>query len=173
MNYNARVLPTREALARVQQQENLGTDVSGVDLVLNLITTADLIRSNIYDRLAQDYDISEGKFILLMSLYGEGETAASELASRIGVAPATVSVMVKRMLSVPEPLITMTRTHADGRSRLIALSPAGRRVIRQALPGHLNAINSFADVLNDQERESLILMLQKLLRKKPYNYPGL
>nr|CBX71597.1 unknown protein [Yersinia enterocolitica W22703] len=64
MNYNARVLPTREALARVQQQENLGTDVSGVDLVLNLITTADLIRSNIYDRLAQDYDISEGKFIL-------------------------------------------------------------------------------------------------------------
>lgn len=72
MNYNARVLPTREALARVQQQENLGTDVSGVDLVLNLITTADLIRSNIYDRLAQDYDISEGKFILLMSLYGEG-----------------------------------------------------------------------------------------------------
>lgn len=77
------------------------------------------------------------------------------------------------MLSVPEPLITMTRTHADGRSRLIALSPAGRRVIKQALPGHLNAINSFADVLNNQERESLILMLQKLLRKKPYNYPGL
>ncbi|CNK43265.1 MarR family winged helix-turn-helix transcriptional regulator [Yersinia alsatica] len=166
MNFKARDLPTREALARVQRQENLGTDVSGVDLVLNLITTADVIRSNIYDRLAQEYDISEGKFILLMSLYGEGETAASELASRIGVAPATVSVMVKRMLSAPEPLITMTRAQADGRSRLIALSPAGRNLIKQALPCHFSAIHAFAEVLDEQERESLISMLRKLLRKK-------
>ncbi|WP_145520968.1 MarR family winged helix-turn-helix transcriptional regulator [Yersinia mollaretii] len=165
MNYKARELPTRETLARVQSRENLDTDVSGVDLVLNLITTADLIRSSIYAQLADKYDISEGKFILLMSLYGEGETAASELALRIGVAPATVSVMVKRMLSVPEPLITMTRTHADGRSRLIALSPAGQRIIKEALPGHINAIRSFAEVLDDQERESLISMLRKLLRK--------
>ncbi|CNF25893.1 MULTISPECIES: MarR family winged helix-turn-helix transcriptional regulator [Yersinia] len=165
MEYKARALPTRETLARVQNQENLDTDVSGVDLVLNLITTADLIRSSIYAQLSDKYDISEGKFILLMSLYGEGETAASELALRIGVAPATVSVMVKRMLSIPEPLITMTRTHADGRSRLIALSAAGRRVIKEALPGHINAIRAFAEVLDDQERESLILMLRKLLRK--------
>lgn len=103
MNYNARVLPTREALARVQQQENLGTDVSGVDLVLNLITTADLIRSNIYDRLAQDYDISEGKFILLMSLYGEGETAASELASRIGLLPQPSRLWLSVCFLSPNP----------------------------------------------------------------------
>lgn len=167
MDYQLRELPTREALRRVQEREDVITDVTGVDLVLTLITTVDLIRSSIYARLAQSYDISEGKFTLLMSLYAEGDTGASELAARIGVAPATVSVMVKRMLSVPEPLITMTRACGDGRSRLIALSAAGHRLIKEALPGHINAIQAFAEVLNEQERESLILMLRKLLRKTP------
>lgn len=165
MDYQTRELPTREALTRVQEKENFTTDVSGVDLVLTLLTTADLIRSNIYTQLAQNYDISEGKFTLLMSLYAEGSTGASELASRIGVAPATVSVMVKRMLSATEPLITMTRTHNDGRSRLISLSPAGQSLIRKTLPSHFNAIQAFAEILNEHERESLISMLRKLLRK--------
>lgn len=165
MDYKARTLPTREKLARVKELQMPDADISGIDLVLNLITTADLIRDNIYARLMQEYDISEGKFILLMSLYGEGETNASDLAVRIGVTPATVSVMVKRMLAAPEPLISMTRSSDDGRSRLLKLSPAGVALIQNALPNHLNAIRSFAGVLDAQERESLILMLRKLLRK--------
>lgn len=165
MDYKARTLPTRETLARVRSLENHNTDVSGIDLVLNLITTADLIRNSIYAQLAQEHDISEGKFILLMSLYGEGETCTSDLASRIGVTSATVSVMVKRMLSATEPLISMTRSGNDRRSRLITLSPAGVHLIQKALPNHLKAISSFAEVLGEEERESLILMLQKLLRK--------
>lgn len=167
MDYKSRELPTREALTRVQERENFSTDVSGVDLVLTLITTADLIRSSIYDRLAQHYDISEGKFTLLMSLYAEGDSAASELAARIGVAPATVSVMVKRMLTATQPLITMSVARSDGRSRLISLSPEGQRLIREALPGHFNAIHEFSRVLDEQERETLIAMLRKLLRKTP------
>lgn len=164
MDFPVRKLPTRETLIRVQQQQDLATDASGVDLVLSLIATADLIRSTIYARLALHHDLSEGKFILLMSLYGEGEAAATELALRIGVTPATVSVMVKRMMSAAEPLITMSRTQADGRTRMIALSPTGRELIKEALPGHLKAIGSFAEVLSGQERESLISMLRKLLR---------
>lgn len=165
MNYKSRSLPTRDTLAKAQNQDNHNVDVLGVDLVLSLLTTADLIRSNIYDRLAKEYDISEGKFTLLMSLYAEGETAASELALRIGVTPATVSVMVKRMLATPEPLISMSRSDVDGRSRLITLTPAGLSLIQQALPNHLKAIRSFSEVLDEQDRESLILMLRKLLRK--------
>lgn len=165
MDYKARTLPTRETIARVKELQLPDADISGIDLVLNLITTADLIRDNIYAKLSQDYDISEGKFILLMSLYGEGETSASELAARIGVTPATVSVMVKRMLSAPEPLISMSRSSDDGRARLLQLSAAGIQLIQKALPNHLNSIRSFAEVLDRQERESLILMLRKLLRK--------
>ena len=100
MNYKSRKLPSRETLARAQRFNDDIIDVSGVDLVLSLITTADLIRSNIYAQLTKDYDVSEGKFALLMSLYSEGETSAGDLALRIGVTPATVSVMVKDRKSV-------------------------------------------------------------------------
>lgn len=164
MDYNARVLPTRDALLRVQKQGNLSHDITGIDLVLNLITTADLIRSGIYQQLAEKYAISEGKFTLLMSLYGEGETTATDLAVRMGVTPATVSVMVKRMLSASAPLISMSVNSDDARSRLITLTPMGIDVIKQALPEHFNAVNAFAEVLNSEEREALITMLRKLLR---------
>ncbi|MWN90482.1 MarR family transcriptional regulator [Gilliamella sp. Pra-s65] len=165
MNYNSRILPSRETLARAQRFNDDIVEVSGVDLVLSLITTADLIRSNIYAQLDKDYGVSEGKFALLMSLFSEGETCASDLALRIGVTPATVSVMVKRMLSASEPLISMSKNDDDGRSRLIALTNAGERLIQDALPNHLKAIRAFAQVLDSQEQESLILMLRKLLRK--------
>ncbi len=165
MDYKSRTLPTRETLTKVRDLEHHDTDVSGIDLVLNLITTADLIRQCIYAQLAKDHAISEGKFILLMSLYSEGETCTSDLASRIGVTSATVSIMVKRMLSSAEPLISITRSGNDRRSRLITLSPAGIHLIQKALPNHLKSIRSFAEVLAENERESLISMLQKLLRK--------
>lgn len=165
MNYKSRKLPSRETLARAQRFNDDIVDVSGVDLVLSLITTADLIRSNIYAQLTKDYDVSEGKFALLMSLFSEGETCASDLALRIGVTPATVSVMVKRMLTSTPPLITMSKSGEDGRSRLISLTEVGEKLIQEALPNHLKSIRAFAEVLNSQEQESLILMLRKLLRK--------
>ncbi|OCG59507.1 MarR family winged helix-turn-helix transcriptional regulator [Gilliamella sp. Fer4-1] len=165
MNYNSRKLPSRETLAKAQRFTDETIEVSGVDLVLSLITTADLIRSNIYAKLAKDYDVSEGKFALLMSLYSEGETCASELALRVGVTPATVSVMVKRMLATQDPLISMTKSGQDGRSRLITLTTTGVNLIQKALPDHLKSIRAFAQVLNPQEQESLIAMLRKLLRK--------
>ncbi|MCT6875839.1 MarR family winged helix-turn-helix transcriptional regulator [Frischella perrara] len=165
MSYNSRTLPSREALARVHKSSHHAIDVSGADLVLNLITTADLIRANIYTQLAKDYDVSEGKFALLMWLYSEGETCTSELAQKVGVTSATISVMVKRMLAAPEPLICMSKSGSDGRSRLITLSEAGVRLIQKALPQHIEAVQAFADVLNAEERESLISMLRKLLRK--------
>ena len=99
-----------------------------------------------------------------MSLYSEGETSAGDLALRIGVTPATVSVMVKRMLTTSNPLISMTKNDEDGRSRLITLTEAGITLIQNALPDHLKSIRAFAQVLNSQEQESLILMLRKLLR---------
>lgn len=164
MNYKSRKLPSRETLARAQRFNDDIIDVSGVDLVLSLITTADLIRSNIYAQLTKDYDVSEGKFALLMSLFSEGETCASDLALRIGVTPATVSVMVKRMLVATSPLITMSKSGEDGRSRLISLTEVGEKLIQKALPNHLKSIRAFAEVLSSQEQESLILMLRKLLR---------
>ncbi|XKM13552.1 hypothetical protein RCS94_11090 [Orbaceae bacterium ac157xtp] len=163
MDYKARILPTRETLSRVKNLEN-NTLISDVDLLLNLIATADIIRDNIYSRLSQNYDISEGKFILLMALYSEGEVAVSELALRIGVAPATVSIMVKRMLNDSNPLISINPSEMDKRSRVISLTQNGIKLIQTVLPNHLKAVRSFADVLNDDERELMISMLKKLQR---------
>ena len=59
-----------------------------------------------------------------------------ELAERLGVADATVSVMVKRMLREDRPLIERISSPTDRRSVLVALSHEGWALLQRTAPGH-------------------------------------
>ena len=137
------------------------TDVEGIELMLNLLTAADGVRSRVSAQLAA-FDLSEGKFSLLMALFGEGPMGTLKLSERIGVKPSTVSVMVKRMTADAEPLVAVAAGEADRRERVIALTSAGRRRVEAALPGHLAELRRFSSQLQADERENLIRLLQCL-----------
>ncbi|MGN1208878.1 MAG: MarR family winged helix-turn-helix transcriptional regulator, partial [Duodenibacillus sp.] len=138
-------------------------DANRVDLVLSLAAASDMVRSAIYGPLQTSHGISEGKFSLLMMLYGEGPKLTTELAEALGVAAATVSVMVKRMLTSPEPLIASEKIDSDARARRIVLSEHGRSLVQELLPDHFAAMRAASDRLSATEREALTLLLRKLL----------
>lgn len=161
MDYQARILPTRDMLRRMPHELSDETDVEGIELMLNLLTAADGVRSRVSAQLAA-FDLSEGKFSLLMALFGEGPMGTLKLSERIGVKPSTVSVMVKRMTSDAEPLVAVTSGEADRRERVIALTSAGRRRVEAALPGHLTELRRFSSQLQPDERGNLIRLLQRL-----------
>lgn len=166
MDYQARILPTRECLTNVIANAESRSDMaSGIDLLLSLVAGADMVRARIYGPLASEHDISEGKFSLLMALYGEGPKLSTDLAQSIGVKPATVSVMVKRMLAAPVPLVSSESVEGDGRARRIALTQAGRDLVEAILPEHLEHIHSMCEGLTVTEREKLISLLRKLLKQ--------
>ena len=141
MDYQARILPTRDMLRRMPHKLSDETDVEGIELMLNLLTAADGVRSRVSAQLAA-FDLSEGK--------------------RIGVKPSTVSVMVKRMTADAEPLVAVAAGEADRRERVIALTSAGRRRVEAVLPGHLAELRRFSSQLQANERENLIRLLQCL-----------
>lgn len=161
MDYQARILPTRDMLRRMPHKLSDETDVEGFELMLNLLTAADGVRSRVSAQLAA-FDLSEGKFSLLMALFGEGPMGTLKLSERIGVKPSTVSVMVKRMTADAEPLVAVAAGEADRRERVIALTSAGRRRVEAALPGHLEELRRFSSQLQADERENLIRLLQCL-----------
>ena len=161
MDYQARILPTRDMLCRMPHKLSDETDVEGIELMLNLLTAADGVRSRVSAQLAA-FDLSEGKFSLLMALFGEGPMGTLKLSERIGVKPSTVSVMVKRMTADAEPLVAVAAGEADRRERVIALTSAGRRRVEAALPGHLAELRRFSSQLQADERENLICLLQCL-----------
>lgn len=161
MDYQARILPTRDMLRRMSYKLSDETDVEGIELMLNLLTAADGVRSRVSAQLAA-FDLSEGKFSLLMALFGEGPMGTLKLSERIGVKPSTVSVMVKRMTADAEPLVAVAAGEADRRERVIALTSAGRRRVEAALPGHLAELRRFSSQLQADERENLIRLLQCL-----------
>ncbi len=161
MDYQARILPTRDMLCRMPHKLSDETDVEGIELMLNLLTAADGVRSRVSAQLAA-FDLSEGKFSLLMALFGEGPMGTLKLSERIGVKPSTVSVMVKRMTADAEPLVAVAAGEADRRERVIALTSAGRRRVEAVLPGHLAELRRFSSQLQADERENLIRLLQCL-----------
>lgn len=161
MDYQARILPTRDMLRRMSHELSDETDVEGIELMLNLLTAADVVRSRVSAQLAA-FNLSEGKFSLLMALFGEGPMGTLKLSERIGVKPSTVSVMVKRMTADAEPLVAVAAGEADRRERVIALTSAGRRRVEAVLPGHLAELRRFSSQLQANERENLIRLLQCL-----------
>ncbi len=161
MDYQARILPTRDMLRRMSHELSDKTDVEGIELMLNLLTAADVVRSRVSAQLAA-FNLSEGKFSLLMALFGEGPMGTLKLSERIGVKPSTVSVMVKRMTADAEPLVAVAAGEADRRERVIALTSAGRLRVEAVLPGHLAELRRFSSQLQADERENLIRLLQCL-----------
>ena len=163
MNSVKRMLPARENLRRVHGASASETDVAGVDMMLHLINAVDIIRATIYEALARETGLSEGKFSLLMVLRDAGVPLnVGVLSERVGVAPATISVMIGRMLRAPDPLVVRTNSSRDARASLIALSDAGRRLLDRSLPEHFARVAAFSKGLSGAEREQLIGLLKKL-----------
>lgn len=163
MNPTKRMLPARDILRRVYGDKASDVDVSGIDMMLHLINVVDIIRGTIFEELRKETGLSEGKFALLMILRDlEKPLTIGTLSERAGVAPATVSVMISRMLQAKDPLITRTDSSTDGRASLITLSAAGNALLDQALPAHFKRVSEFAHCISGDERERLIELLQRL-----------
>lgn len=163
MNFRKRQLPRHESLEKISKCFGGQYSLSNVEMILLLLNSANCFRTEVFTELENRYGLSEGKMILLMALVDNAEgLPVGELATRIGVSCATVSVMIKRMLAVPSPLIAVINNQIDARSRVVKLSETGAELIAQALPFHLSQIENFSQKLNPDERKKLIELLSKL-----------
>lgn len=157
------VFPIRKELEAIQHVIP-EINPAAVLAMLRILQSSAAIREQIFAVLEQKYQLSEGKLSVMMVLYEHSEgVAPSVLAENAGVSRATISVMLHRMLR--DNLIQTASDTADGRGKVIKLTPAGREFLSNLLPDHFLRISQTMGRLNAQEQEQLIQLLHKLVQK--------
>ncbi|RZU73198.1 MarR family transcriptional regulator [Micromonospora kangleipakensis] len=106
--------------------------------------------------LAQDAGLSEPDYDVLSDLSEtpDQRLRLSELADRMLWSRSRLSHHLTRMQQ--RGLVTREECASDGRGSVIALTPAGRRAIEAAAPGHVAAVRRhLIDLLTPDEIEAL------------------
>ncbi|MEV7520585.1 MarR family transcriptional regulator [Streptomyces sp. NPDC091371] len=112
------------------------------------------------------YGLSEGEFDVLAALRRAGEPferAPGELAAHTMVTTGAMSKRIDRLER--GGLVTRSRSAADGRGRVVALTPAGRDLIDRAFTEHMGNERRLLEGLEAGEAAQLERILTGWLAK--------
>ena len=87
----------------------------------------------------------------------------NDLATRARTSQSTASIVAKRLVAAE--LVARARSTTDGRSTILSLTPAGRRMLRKAPPPPSQSLFDGIDALSDTEARALAKALRPLIRK--------
>ena len=85
-----------------------------------------------FDEALRSVDLTNGQFSLLMSLNRPAPPAMADVASLLAMDRTTLTAALKPLER--RGLVTVSLDATDRRSRLIALTPKGTRLLTRALP---------------------------------------
>lgn len=137
-------------------------DRRATDVLINLIRTDSLVTTALSRRFRR-YGLSLSGFNALVILRQAPEGVnPHEIADRLLVTRAAVTAILDALEA--KRLIRRDKSGVDGRRTLIAISPAGRKLLDSLLPEHFAAERAMASVLGDNEKELLISLLGRLQR---------
>ncbi|TWD81746.1 DNA-binding MarR family transcriptional regulator [Kribbella amoyensis] len=112
------------------------------------------------------YGLSEGEFDVLAALRRAGtpyERAPGEIALHTMVTTGAVSKRVDRLEEAG--LVRRRRSDADGRGRMVRLTPAGKRLIDKAFTAHIANEQRLLDLLTPAEAARLERLLTTWLAR--------
>lgn len=156
-----------DAVDRIQHQwrlERPDLDVSPSALIGRLHRVADRLRRELL-RLYEEYGLGEGEFDILATLRRSGdpfEMAPGALAQRTMVTTGAVSKRLDRLEEAG--LVERRRSDADGRARVVALTPAGRALIDDAFTAHIRNEHRLVASLDAGARADLERHLRAWMR---------
>ena len=139
-------------------------DASSTEAYASLIRAGEAVLAELNRTIGEALDIKQPVFTALAVLDGAGAPLTpSVIAERVLVASATMTstldVLERRGWArrLPNP--------DDRRSVLVEITPEGRAVTDQVLPGIRAVEKSMMSVLAKAEREQLVELLDRMLRR--------
>ena len=107
-------------------------------------------------QLASDSGLSYQDYTVLVALTGsaEGRMRAFELGALLGWEKSRLSHHVQRMAE--RGLVKKEKCGSDRRGSFVSVTPAGRKEIEAAAPGHVNAVRKlFVDHLTGEQLDAI------------------
>jgi DNA-binding MarR family transcriptional regulator len=138
-----------------------GVAAADLKVAQDLLRVSKRMLGSFADEFAR-HGLSPGRYALLMALYKEERPLApSEIATRIGVARATVTGLIDGM-SRDGLVAHVTPAEGDRRRKSIGLSAKGRRVLLKLLPDVFAQMTALVAPLTKSERAQLQSALLKI-----------
>jgi DNA-binding MarR family transcriptional regulator len=135
-------LPTRQMLEAYQTRFP-DMKIDTVESALRLLRQASLLL-RILDAYFAKHNFSQLRFLILVVLDREidrGGLMSSEVAARLDVSRPVMARTLKTLSD--DEMLDFDEHDADGRAKLIRLTPKGRRTLQEVLPGYYREIEQF------------------------------
>ena len=142
-------------------------DVSPMAVIGRLSRAATAVDARLSATFAE-HGLDSASFDVLATLLRAGsphELAPKDLARWSMVTSSAIAQRVNKL--VERGLVTRRPSEQDGRGTVVALTPAGKRLVEAALPDHLAAEERVLDGFSTAEREQLASFLERLARTDP------
>ena len=99
------------------------------------------------------------QFAVLEALYNKGDLRICEIIDRILTISGNITVVIKNLEK--EGLIKKKPDPNDKRSCIVSLTEEGKKIIEDILPDHIKNIKGIFDILTDEEKNTLKIILKK------------
>ncbi|MFN8577914.1 MAG: MarR family transcriptional regulator [Candidatus Sericytochromatia bacterium] len=107
-----------------------------------------------------DYELSLPQMDMLATLFFNGQLNQQELSEKLLVTKGNICGLVDRLTE--KDLVERKSCNEDRRINHVCITEKGKDLINNVMPSHHDLINSFTSSLNDEEKEILFKLLQKL-----------
>ncbi|AWW36017.1 MarR family transcriptional regulator [Streptomyces sp. AS58] len=114
-----------------------------------------------YDKALSPVGLRGTQFSILQKLNGQGEMTISALAETIAMDRTTMASNLKPLAR--EGLVTVERSEADRRARIVTITPEGRARMRAATPLWKAVQERFEDSFGAEEAARLRVLLEAVL----------
>ena len=164
--FSLRDMPRQELLNEYAERIP-SLKIKAVESCIALLrTVADI--SKVLEDHFQEYEISEGKFTILMLLYRQSDYQLSpiELSKKAEVTKGTMTGLIAGLEK--QGLVEKQINEKDKRSYLVKLSSKGLKLLNNILPEHYKLIGEIMSVLDNNQlkemRSSLNLISKKMVK---------
>lgn len=107
----------------------------------------------------KEFELTPTQFAVLDVLYAKGTLKIGELINSMLATSGNMTVVIKNMEK--KGWVERIMCPNDKRSFLVSLTEEGERVIKKALPKHIERVEETFSVLTETEQEELIRLLKK------------
>jgi DNA-binding MarR family transcriptional regulator len=161
-------LPRYECLLEASR-EFPDLDPSATEAFLHLLRAGDEA-FRVAEQHFAEYDITQGRFGVLMALWGqchregrEMPLSPAEIAERTGVTRATVTGLIDTLERAE--LVARSPHSGDRRMTSVVLTSRGEKLLARILPAHFRLMTWLMSGLDEAERKTLVQLLTKVLSR--------
>jgi DNA-binding MarR family transcriptional regulator len=146
------------------QDEYPGGDATSTEAYASLCRTGEALLGELDRRIRLTFDVPQAAATALAVIDGAGEPLTpSQVSDRVLIASATMTATLD--LLEHRGWIRRTANPGDRRSVLIEITPAGRAITDQMLPGIRALERGILSALTPDERAHLLELLAKILAR--------